>query len=105
MQIRNSIIWSGLVVILVLAGCKKETTKNVSKIFTVPTLTLKGNALVILPVGGAYTDAGAEYVGEDGTKTTIQSSSSNVNTATPGLYLVNFEKPSASGAFQSEGTR
>ena len=105
MKIINSVLLSGLVAALVFTGCKKETTKNVSKIYTVPTITLKGSTLVILPVGGTFTDAGADYVGEDGSTTTIQSSSNNVNTAAAGLYLVNYTKTSASGVYETEEQR
>jgi hypothetical protein len=106
MNIINRVLLSGMVMAaMIFTGCKKETTKNVSKTFKVPVITIKGSALVTLAVGTVYTDAGADYLGENGQVTALQSSSSNVNTAVPGLYFVTYTKESESGAFESEEVR
>jgi Domain of unknown function (DUF5011) len=105
MKILYRTILSAVMATVLFAGCKKETTKNVSKIFTVPVIELKGDDVVILPVGGAYTDAGSDYTGEDGQVTALPSSSNNVNVNAPGLYFVNYEKESASGVYETEATR
>lgn len=91
--------------ILLLNACKKETTKNVSKVYKVPSIALKGNDVVNVAVGGTYTDAGATYTAEDGTVSTIQPKTNTVNTAVPGIYYVTFEETSASGVFHTETSR
>lgn len=86
---------------LALGGCEKDDTDNVSKVFTVPTITLNGEKAVSIPVGSTYTDPGAKYVGETGEQADLQATSSNVNTAQPGLYVVHYEKTSASGIYET----
>lgn len=105
MKLIYRITLSSLLALVVLAGCKKETTKNVSKVFKVPVIDLKGKDIVTLTVGTAYTDEGANYIGEDGQSAAIQSSASNVNVNTPGLYFVTFQKTSASGIYETEAVR
>jgi len=104
MQKIHKIIVAVFVTVL-LISCKKETTKNVSKVLKVPTIELKGSAIISIAVGSTYTDAGATYTGEDGTVSTIQPTSSTVNTAQPGIYYVTFSKKSASGVFTTEESR
>jgi hypothetical protein len=94
-----------LVAALAVFGCVKETTKDVSKVFKVPTLVPKNGEVTSVAVGAAYTDAGAIYTGEDGVVKTVQPASSNVNTAVPGLYLVNYKVVSASGIYETEAVR
>lgn len=95
----------GVVTMILLGSCKKETTKHVSTTLKVPTIELLGQTFVSLPVGAAYTDQGATYTGEDGGATTIQPSVNEVNTAAPGLYFVHYEETSTSGIFHTEGVR
>ncbi|WP_462250333.1 immunoglobulin-like domain-containing protein [Ferruginibacter sp.] len=90
---------------LSLFSCKKETTKDVSQVYKVPSIALKGDDVVTVAIGAAYTDAGAKYTAEDGTVSDIQSTSSNVNTAVAGLYLVNYAVTSKSGIYQTEASR
>jgi hypothetical protein len=91
--------------ILLLGSCKKETTDDVSKVFKVPTITIKNGDVLSVPVGASYSDAGADYTGEEGTVTTLQAKSNTVNTAQAGLYLVTYEQASTSGVYQTEATR
>jgi Domain of unknown function (DUF5011) len=91
--------------ILCLCSCKKETTQDVSQVFKVPSIELKGDDVVAIPVGAAYTDAGATYIGEDGSKKDIQSSASTVNPAAPGLYFVTYKQKSNSGIYETEVVR
>jgi hypothetical protein len=101
-----------LLLILVLpasliTGCKKDTSDNVSKTVKVsyPEITLNGNALVIVPVGTAYTDAGAKLKDDiSGVITDIQPTSNPVNTAQPGIYVVSFVASNANG-FETSATR
>src|SRR5438132_11695248 len=99
------VVESLLMGIILIAGCKKETTKNVSKIYTVPFITVKGSEAISISVGGTYTEAGADYTGEDGKVTTIQPSSGTVDASQPGLYLIHYTKTSASGIYESEAVR
>lgn len=90
-----------------ITGCKKDTTENVSKTVKVsyPEITLNGNALVVVAVGGTYTDAGAKLKDDiTGAITDIQPSSNPVNTAQAGLYIVTFSASNANG-FQTTATR
>lgn len=92
---------------LLIAGCKKDTTANVSKEVKVsfPEITLNGNALVIVASGATYTDAGAKLKDDiTGAVTDIQPSSNPVNTAQPGLYVVTFSAANANG-FEATATR
>jgi len=90
---------------LIIAGCKKETTKDVSTTLKVPTIELNGSQYVSVAVGGTYTDAGAKYTGEDGSVITIQPTSNTVNTSQPGLYSVTYKQVSKSGIFTTEASR
>ncbi len=92
-------------VLLSLGSCKKETTKDVSRVLKVPTLELIGGNFASVPVGGTYTDQGATYTGEDGSTVTVQPSENDVSTAQPGLYFVRYEQVSASGIFTTTATR
>lgn len=105
MKFINKALLSGLMATLIISGCKKESTKNVSQLFTVPIITIKGSELVTLAVGASYTDAGADYTGEDGNTSPLAATSTDVNTGAAGLYFVNYKKTSASTAFETEETR
>lgn len=92
---------------LLIAGCKKDTSDNVSKTVKVsfPEITLKGDALVIVPVGGSYSDAGAKLKDDiSGAITDIQPTTNPVNTAQPGIYVVSFVAFNANG-FETSATR
>lgn len=103
----NKLTWLVLVAGSLLTACKKDTTKDVSKTVTVsyPEITLNGDAIVKVAVGAAYTDAGAKLKDDiTGKISDIQPTSSNVNTATPGLYTVNFTAANENG-FETSVTR
>lgn len=92
---------------LLITGCKKETTENVSKTVKVsyPEITLNGNALVIVQTGSTYTDAGAKLKDDiTGAISDIQPTSNPVNTAVPGLYVVTFSASNANG-FETTASR
>lgn len=93
--------------VLVMTGCKKETTEEVSKVVKVsyPEITLNGPALVVVATGGSYTDAGAKLKDDiTGAITNIMPSSNPVNTAQPGLYVVTFSAKNANG-FETTASR
>jgi hypothetical protein len=93
--------------LFLLTGCKKDSTADVSKSVKVsyPSIALNGNALVTVAVGAAYTDAGAKLTDDiTGAVSDIQPTSSNVNTAAPGLYVVTYSASNANG-FQTTASR
>ena len=99
MKLKNKFLLLVILSTLITASCKKET-ENVSKEVKVsfPTITLNGGPVVKLAVGAAYTDAGAKLTDDiSGAVSDIQPSSSNVNTAAPGLYVVNYSAANANG--------
>ena len=96
-----------IIAIFFLASCEKETTDGVSKTVTVsyPEIILKGDPLVILPVGGSFNDAGANLVDDvSGATSSIQATSGAVNTAVPGLYVLTYAASNANG-FEASASR
>src|SRR5688500_16369281 len=91
--------------LLVFVSCEKDATDNVSTVLKVPIMELNEDNLVVIPIGGTYTDAGAQYTGEDGNTENFQYTYGTVNTAQPGLYFINYSKSSPSGIFETEATR
>lgn len=107
MKLQKYILWLLLAPALFMAGCKKETTDNVSATAKVsfPEITLNGPALAISATGANYVDAGAKLKDDiTGVITDIQPTSSDVNTAVPGLYNVTFTAANANG-FETSVTR
>ncbi len=99
MKLRNKFLLVSLLAMVIMTSCEKET-ENVSKEVKVsfPTIALNGDAVVKLAVGAAYTDAGAKLTDDiSGAVTDIQPTSSDVNTAVPGLYVVNYSAANANG--------
>jgi len=91
---------------ILFVGCKKEDTANVSKevVVSYPAITLKGDEVVVLPVGGTYNDAGATLVDDvTGQSSDIGPTTSDVNTAEAGLYLVNYSAANGNGCGGSGG--
>ncbi|HZH96355.1 MAG TPA: immunoglobulin-like domain-containing protein, partial [Flavisolibacter sp.] len=96
-----------ILAIFFLASCEKETTADVSRTVkvTYPTITLKGDQLVVLPVGGTFSDAGATLLDDiSGASTSIQATKGSVNTAVPGLYVLTYAASNANG-FEASASR
>lgn len=94
------ILLAGSLAIISTGSCKKETTARVSKEVAVsfPEITLNGDEIVILPVGGTFTEAGAILKDDvTGATSDLQPVSNNVNTAVPGLYVVLYTAANANG--------
>lgn len=107
MKLINKISIAFILPVLIFTGCKKDTTADVSNAVKVsyPEITLNGNELVIVAVGATYTDAGAKLTDDiTGAISDIQPTSSNVNTATPGLYVVTFSASNSNG-FETTASR
>ncbi|MFN8308693.1 MAG: DUF5011 domain-containing protein [Chitinophagales bacterium] len=98
-------------IILVLAAvaissCKKEENQKPSTTVKVsyPTITLNGDAVVILHKGDSYTDAGATYYDslyKDNGSLTTQTS---INTTEEGFYIVSYTAKNRYG-FESTSAR
>lgn len=79
-----------LFVFLLLQGCKKVTTEGYTQITTYPIITISGEPVLFVKQGESFTDPGykATLDGEEVTEKLIVKS--NVNTAKPGKYSVNY---------------
>lgn len=91
---------------MLFAACSKDTD-DVSKLVTVsyPEVTLKGESIVTLQVGAAYTDAGATVKDDiTGQTSDLTPADSNVDPSAPGLYLVQFLAANANG-YEASKTR
>lgn len=103
---RNKLLLLAVLPVLLTISCKKETD-NLSKVVKVsfPSIALNGPDVVIVNVGTVYTDAGAKLTDDvTGDVTDIQPTSSNVNTAQPGIYVVDFSASNANG-FEATAAR
>ena len=98
-MMRNKILLLAAFTMMLAVSCSK-TTDDVSTIVDVsfPTIELKGPEIVRLSVGATYTDQGAELTDDiTGEVSDIDPVSDNVNTATPGLYFVQYSAANANG--------
>ncbi len=83
---------------LLVAACKKDD--SVSKVVEVsaPEITLKGDKVVSINVGGSYDDPGATVFDDITNSTTeITATYSSLNTAVPGLYYMQYTAKNANG--------
>lgn len=93
---------AAIVLLASAASCKRDLeTENVSKIVKVsyPSISLKGDSVVSLMVGGTYSDAGAILTDDiSGAKSDIgPDPESMVDVNTPGLYFVTYTAANANG--------
>ncbi len=83
-----------LVLPLLFSGCsmfiEKDTTAHISKISYKPVLTIIGDKIISLPVGGTYEEKGVEAVAGDSTLS-YEIVSGNVDPNTPGFYIVTYK--------------
>ena len=86
-----------LLTVILLAGCHENTTEGVPKITYYPSITILGDATVIVNQGTVYTDAGCkvELNGEDVTTDAVITS--NVDTNKPGIYSVSYAATNEDG--------
>ena len=86
---------------IALTGCNKETFDNTaeevghSRVVFFPTITTKGERLVIIYQGGTYTDQGA--VATLNEKPNPVTSSGSVDPTKPGIYAINYETKNPDG--------
>lgn len=82
---------------LTLASCEKKASEGLTRVTYYPELQLKGDNPYVIQLGGSYTEPGyvATLNGEDitGTVTT----SSNVDTKSPGIYNVTYSAVNPDG--------
>lgn len=90
--------------LLLINSCKKEEFPSQTKKVSHPTITLVGDPVVILHVGDTYTDQGATYYdslyGDNGTLSTT----TEINTAEEGFFIVTYSAKNQYG-FEGSGTR
>jgi hypothetical protein len=105
-MIRHKFLLLAVFVMTLAVSCSKKTD-DVSKVVDVsfPTIDLNGPDIVRLNVGATYTDQGAQLTDDiTGATSDIDPVSDNVNTATPGLYFVQYSASNANG-FTTDAVR
>jgi hypothetical protein len=100
-------IISGLFLFSMVAACSKkesiiktDVTVGHSKIVFFPSLSVKGDKLMIIQPGGTFTDPGALATLND--KPTQFTTTGTVNLATPGIYILNYEAKNEQGFSASD---
>ena len=88
---KNKIILIAVLLTGMLASCKKEdqTPSKTVKVHY-PVITLNGDAVVALPVGGSYTDLGAVATDSIEGYTRNLTTSDVISTDEPGFYSVTY---------------
>jgi hypothetical protein len=85
----KKIILITLVSALILSACKEESL-GVSKIITYPTMKLKGDVALTIPVGGSYTENGCSVKEGDLDLSNLITVSGTVNPAVAGVYTITY---------------
>jgi hypothetical protein len=100
-------IISGLFLFSLVAACSKkesisqtETTVGRSKVIFFPSLSVKGDQLMIVQPGGTFTDPGATATLNN--QPVQYTTSGTVNLATPGIYILNYEAKNEQGFAASD---
>jgi len=75
---------------------EKDTTANVSTVTYKPVLTLNGDQIMSLPVGGTYEEKGVDAVAGDSTLA-YEIVSGEVDPNTPGFYIVTYKATNSYG--------
>jgi hypothetical protein len=98
----RKIILCLMVVSTIFASCKK--TKDVSKVYdaNASKIELIGDPIYAPPAGTTnYTDPGATFTDDDGSKTTLTTPISLPDLSTPGFYSVTYKTTSIHGYVRS----
>jgi hypothetical protein len=106
MKVTNFFLSTFLFGVLAMTSCekseKKGCTDNSSTNYDadaesddgtctfIPTITMMGNAIVTVPVGSTYIDAGATAQNQDSTLVVVTTDQSDVNTSQTGSYTVTY---------------
>ena len=80
---------------LLFVSCENDTTGNRSKVTHYPIITITGDKLVLLTQGDTYTELGATSLA--GTQTRPVITTGTVDTATPGVYKINYKSFNTDG--------
>jgi len=86
----------------IFTSCEDTSTENVSRVTTYPIVTINGDKTLVLTQGDSFTDEGA--VALAGAEELEITSDGTVDTATPGVYKVNYNASNADG-FTASQTR
>ncbi|MEI7502787.1 MAG: immunoglobulin-like domain-containing protein [Paludibacter sp.] len=85
----KKIILITFVAALILSACKEESL-GVSSIITYPTMKLKGDVALTIPVGGSYTDTGCSVTEGDLDLSKLVTVSGTVNPSVVGVYTITY---------------
>lgn len=89
-----------IIMVLTLASCESTDTANVSFVTTYPTITLEGDAIMVVTLGTGYTEPGVEgKVGDDPVEIETDGT---VNPDEPGVYPINYTAVNADGYSRTE---
>ncbi len=90
------------VIILGILSCNKkddfnypEGTVGISKITNYPTFSMTGNSYISIVVGSTYTEPGVKAV--EGTSPLTVTTTSSLNTNTPGIYVITYSAVNKDG--------
>jgi hypothetical protein len=80
---------------LAMVACKKDETDNLSRIKNYPSITLNGDALIVINMGETFTDPGATAtLGNDPLQPIVNNP---VDTSQPGLYVIEYKGANTEG--------
>jgi hypothetical protein len=86
----KKIILIALVVAFVLSSCGDESSMGVSTVVTYPTMALKGDVALTIPVGGTYVEKGCVVMEGTADKSSLIKIQGTVNNAVPGVYTITY---------------
>jgi len=98
MKKNNIILIVFLFISVSIVSCKKDTL-DVSKVTTYPILTLLGDQYMTIAQGATYTEPGVSAT--IGGAAVDFTTTGTVNSATPGVYILEYKAINAEGFFQT----
>lgn len=90
----KKILFISLIAAFILSSCKEESL-GVSFLVTYPTMTLKGDAALTIPVGGTYAEKGCTVKEGDLDLSNLVTVSGTVDPSTPGVYTITYKYKNA----------
>jgi len=85
----KKILFISLIAAFILSSCKEDSL-GVSFMVTYPTMTLKGDVALTIPVGGTYTESGCTVKEGDLDLSSLITVSGTVDPTTPGVYTITY---------------
>lgn len=90
----KKIILIAFIAVFVLSSCNKES-EGVSYVVTYPTLTLKGDAALTIPLGGTYVEKGSVVKEGSSDYSNLVTVSGSVDPTVKGVYTITYTYKSA----------